>query len=341
MPLGSLFKLRQQPTEEIISLLEQTTLGTNGAKYRHLDTRKRIQEADQPLFLTLERNERVLGNVTFCRRGPNWYIRYFAFSSFLQAGENPKKEHKGSSQLKQQLSAFFSEVLEGESFDHVDRMYAYIEPRNNRSKWMGQTFGFEKVATLSTQSFSRIYPKKTLRLHIAHTWHEIASVVEDTYENHRFYFEEFISKPPYYVLKNDKGEVLAAARITRVNWQIVRLPGKAGKMLTKLIPYIPFLTKLIHPSDHRFLVPDAVYLKENDSKLLEELFSGILFEEKQNVILWWMDQQDPLYLSIRSKVHWGMLHRLVGITPVDVMERRAPGVSVGSGPVFVTAFDMV
>ena len=53
---SSLIHIRENPTPAIIELLESVTLGTNGAHYRHLDTREKIYETDNPLFLTLERN---------------------------------------------------------------------------------------------------------------------------------------------------------------------------------------------------------------------------------------------------------------------------------------------
>ena len=49
--------------DKIIDVLTETTLGTNGARYRHLDTKERIFEADNPLFVTIERNVRVWGQV--------------------------------------------------------------------------------------------------------------------------------------------------------------------------------------------------------------------------------------------------------------------------------------
>ena len=90
MVLSSIFKLRLEATPALLELLNNTTLGTNGAKYRHLDTSKRILEADNPLFLSVERNDKVLGNITFCQRDNFWYIRYFAFSTYTQSGIKKK-----------------------------------------------------------------------------------------------------------------------------------------------------------------------------------------------------------------------------------------------------------
>jgi hypothetical protein len=341
MALGLFFKVREQPTEEIICLLENSTLGTNGAQYRHLDTRQRIQESDNPLFLSLERNEKVLGNVTFCRRGRSWYIRYFAFAGAFQSRSKRKREEKGSSVFKRQLNSFFDEVIEKQLHGEVNAMYAYIEPRNERSKWMSENFGFQKIATLSTQTFSRVKPTFSPRLELLKDSTEVLPLVMKTYGSHRYFFDHFLLQPPYYVLRNELGEIIAAARFTKVHWEIIRLPGKMGHILTRFISYIPLLNQLIRPERHRFLVPDGLVLKNHDPKVLEELFSAVLHYERRNVILWWMDTKDPLFISVKKKIKWGLLHRFVGVTPVDVMERRSKNAKPSTEPLFVAAFDMV
>jgi hypothetical protein len=339
--LSSLFKVRETPTEGIITLLEQTTLGTNGAQYRHLDTRKRILEADNPLFLSVERNERVLGNLTFCRRGTTWYIRYFAFASTVQSGKSGKKVIGGNSIYKKEIAVFFNEVLTTQTFGKVNRMYAYIEPRNERSMWMGEQFGFEKVATLATQSFSRYSPKSSSRIQKLENWEDVAPVVRSTYSSHNFYHENHIQKGPFYTLRNHSGEILALAATTHVTWEIVRLPGKYGKVLTKIIPFIPLLNRIIRPENHSFLVMDAVCLPSQNPNDLEELFAGILHAENKNLILWWIDEKDSLYNEVKTKLKWGLLHTLVGVNPVDVMERHSKHASHEDRPVFVSAFDLV
>jgi hypothetical protein len=343
MALSSIFKLRTSANPALLELLTNTTLGTNGAMYRHLDTPTRILEADNPLFLSLERNEKVLGNVTFCQRGSAWYMRYFAFHSFVQGGGVKKSEGKGNSFLKRELNQFFDEVFEGKHSENVvESMYAYIDPRNDRSKWMSENFGFKVVRQLVTQSFSRISPKKSNRLVKINDWEEIKPLVEGYYGQHDYYFTTHAKKAPFYGLKDEAGELIATCRATRVNWQIVRLPGKMGGFLTKVIPYIPLLNKLIKPKHHTFLVPEIITAKNNDPKLLEELFSAVLYEEKLNLMVWWIDQNDEIYRSVKHQIAWGLFHKIVGAHPVDVVERINPnGSKTTSRPVFVTAYDMI
>lgn len=337
--ISPFFKLREKHSQGIVDLLESTTLGTNGAKYKHLDTAVRINEADSPLFLTLERNDKVLGNVTFCRRTEHWYIRYFAFQSFLQGSDAKKNTKTGNSRLKKELSTFFQNVL---SDGNVKSMYAYIDPNNERSLWMSENFGFKKIAELATQSFSRTNPKLSSRFSKIDDWNEVSPIVREFYGNYNYYFEAHCSKPPFYVLRNQQNEIIAFSRIVNVNWEIIRMPGKLGGFLTKAIPSIPFLRKIIRPKKHEFLVPEIVWSKDNDPKLLSELFESMLADQQLNLILWWTDIRNPLYQNVKSKVKWGLLHKIIGVAPVDVVQLKSEAfIDENLEPVFVSAYDMV
>lgn len=344
MKLSPVFTLREAYTQGILDLLEETTLGTNGAKYKHLDTSERIKEADSPLFLSIERNGKTLGNITFCQRGEHWYIRYFAFKSFLQGSDKMKANDKGNSFLKRELNYFFNQAFEGEGLEFpIKSMYAYIDPKNDRSKWMSENFGFETIAQLATQSFSRVRPKKSNRLSIVNDWNEIRELVQESYGKFNYYFEAHCSKPPFYGIRNEKDEIIAFARAVNVHWEIVRMPGRIGGLLTKIIPFVPLLRKIIKPKNHEFLVPEIVWSRNNDPEILNELFEAMLADQELNLILWWTDFRNPIYQEVKSNINWGILHKIIGVTNVDVVQRRKPNVSVmeKNAPVFVTAFDMV
>lgn len=343
MSLNSIFKIRYEASPKLLDLLNKTTLGSNGAIYRHLDTNERILEADDPLFLSVERYEKIIANATFCRRRNYWYVRYFAFSSFSQASTKKNTREKSPSILKRELNTFLDAILEGKhSIEPIESIYAYIDPRNYRSKWMSENFGFKVIAELATQSFSRLHPKKSNRLEFLSDWEELEPIIQEKYGEHMFFFTTHSNKPPIYILRDDNEKIIAAAKTTKVNWEIVRLPGKMGAILTKIIPFTPVLNKLIRPKRHTFIVPEIVYSSNNDPELIDELFNAILHAEKCKLILWWIDQKDPIYTSIQSKIKWGILHKLLGVNPVDVMERKNSTVSKDvSAPIFVSGWDMI
>jgi len=335
---SSLLHTKESPTPAIIELLESVTLGTNGAHYRHLDTRTRISEADNPLFLSIERNEKVLGNITFCKRDKNWYIRYFAFDNRFQSSGN--KKSSGNNLIKREIESFFQETLDNQE---AESFYAYIDPNNVKSLWMSENFGFKTIGRIATQSFSRVKPKSSPRIHKIDDWNEVKSIVQSNFSEYQYYFEAQSSKPPFYVLKDQNNKIIALAKINLATWEIKRLPGKLGGVLTKLIPLIPRLNKIIRPKNHSFVIPDSVWVKNNDSKILEELFEGILFEEKRNLILWWVDEKDKLYNSINTKTKWGLLHKIIGVNFAHVVERSNKKATdlTNNQPVFTSGFDFI
>lgn len=341
MPLSPLFKLHETATPELLRLLESVTLGTNGAKYRHLDTPERIHTADHPLHLSLERNDRVLGNITFCRREDAWYIRYFAFDTGVQGTAKRKSGANGF--LKRELQTFFSEALEGSGdFGKTDAFYAYIDPNNEKSLWMSENFGFETIGHLATQTFSRVNTKKAARVERTDDWSELEPLFRSQFGSYQYYFEAHLNKGNYFVLRDANGEIQACAKITKANWKIERLPGKMGGFLTKAIPFVPFLRRVIRPNRHTFLVPEAVIARNNDPKLLNELFEGILSLEKEHLLIWWVDERDTLYLETKDGLRWGLLHKLIGVNRVAIVERRAvESAAKESQPVYTCGFDFV
>jgi hypothetical protein len=344
MPLSSRFTIRYEATPALLDLLTQTTLGTNGARYRHLDTRTRIFEADNPLFLSVERDGKVQGNVTFCRRKDHWYIRYFAFSGQKQASRNGQHADKGKSRLKQEIASFYQEVFEGKYGEAPDSLYAYIDPKNERSKWMAEQFGFRIEGQLMTQTFSRSKPKVNPKVRILTDKELIETKLAKVRENHAYYVETHENSPIFYGMFDENEQLIAFAKTTRANWVIERLPGVFGGLFTKLIPMIPGLRRIIKPKDHRFVVPEAVSVKNNDPELLSEFFEGILHHEQRNVILWWIDRREPLWRDTKNEVNWGMLHKLTSQTPVDIVVLRKSCLMLDelkSKPIFVAGWDMV
>ena len=340
------FKLSETYTTEILNLLSSVVLGSNGARYQHQHIERRIKQLYKPLFINLERHEKVLGNITFCRRPTNWYVRYFAFDLNLQANTQQPRSKAKNSTLKKRVDTFFEGVFIepikiGE--EAPKRFYAYIDPRNERSLWMSQNFGFYTVAKIATQTFSRIKPKKNKDVIVAEDRHFIKDKIHDKYHTCPFYFTEHtFNETPFYTLIKD-GEIVAFAKTHRAEWVIERLPGKNGKVLRNIIPFVPGLNKVIRPNSHEFVVIDSVWCVEHNFEYLEQLFEGILFHEKANTMIWWTDQKDPIYRKNKRQINWGLLHNLNGAQEVELVIKTPDNKEKESfdSPTYVTGFDFI
>lgn len=324
MKIKAPFVLRNEPTEQVKGLLTSVTLGTNGAKYRHLDTLKRLKQLYKPLYLNLERRERTLGNITFCRRPCGWYVRYFAFDVKTQSeGKVKSSVSKTESFLKQIILDFFNERLGETNSDTEARLfYAYIEPKNLRSLWMSQNFGFKTVAKIATQTFSRVQPRfqKNVRKIEASELNLVKKLVEENYAHYALYFTHHtFNENPFYGYYDENNELIAFAKAHKTSWVIERMPGKSGGLLKNIIPFVPRLRRLINPSKQTFTVLEAIWHKKGKTEEVNNLFEGILNLEKTNTALWWVDLNDPVYKNLKNKVNWGLVNKINGVSEVDLV----------------------
>jgi hypothetical protein len=337
-----MFKSYTAATESIRSLISETILGSEGAAYRHLDSSERIKELDHPLYLCFERKEKAIANITFCRRKRDWYIRYFTFAKSFQTSSKKKKPKISQTKLKEEIKNQFETILSTEGDLGADAIYAYIDKKNNRSQAMAHQFGFQKSGTAITQVFSRNSPVYQSTKFSKLQWKEVKEKVHQIYGKYRFFHTQQTKKGPFYGIRDKQGEIIAFARLHEANWEIIQLPGRLGPFLTQAIPYIPFLRKLITPKNHEFLVPDTVYVKDNNPEILAFLFESLLAEKQKHLILWWVDQQDPLYQQSKKKIYWGLLHYFMGRNKVDIVTKtKLNSSNTDSRLHYISGFDLI
>lgn len=329
------FVLRDSATDSTRELLLKNTLGTHGSKYKQLDTEKRISQLDSPLFLSLERNGKTKGNCTFCRRNRNWYIRFFAFDALFQGKGNTRSKSTNSG-FKKRLNAFFSQKLT----ENVDLFYAYIDPKNVKSVWMSENLGFKKVGDLQTQTFSRSKPTKKLQLEKWEKVDLISRFMEEKFGDRAHFVQHHVASHQVYVARNDQGEICAFGRFHEVNWEIERLPGKAGKLLVKLLPFLPVLRKIIRPSQHQFLVLDSFWVKDNKAHLAQHFLESALHIQQQHLIFWWVDEREELYQALSKSLSWGIFQKVMGENKVNIVE-HSNSARTDAKPFYVFGLDLV
>ena len=323
-------------SESLISFLEKTELGTKGARYSHLDVRERIKKLDFPQSFTLKRNEIIVANVTFCIRDFSMYVRYFAFNAIYQSTSNTKRKRSSKSIFEIKILELFQKLERQRNLP----FYAYIEADNSRSMLMSKRFGFKPYTHIISRSFSRLAPKLNKNVSFSSNWSEISDHVREQYDQYDSYFEAPVSQPPFVVLRDNEGVILAYARFTKVAWRIYRLPGILGGVLVKIVPYIPLLNRLIKPKKHLFLTPDIVSGIANAAQL-QELFSGALALYDVKSMIWFIDPNDPVYKSVKQGFSWGILDRIIGIKKINIMQRNAVRPYSEKHPFFVSAFDLI
>lgn len=338
MQIEAPFIVRKEASKALLELLEKTPLGTKGAVYWHLNTREIIYELDEAVFISLERHEKCVCNITFCHRNGHQYIRYFAFDQLFQT---TKMGQKPSSNRNFKLKV--AKMFENELNSTSQSFYAYIEPKNERSHWMRENFGFVKAGQIQTQTFSRLGAKKSLRV-IEIIEKEAQLSLLSKFKQELFYTSSNMSRMRYFELKNEEGKILASCRAQLANWKIEQMGGTFGKLLTRLIPYLPFVNKLIHPSDFSFVVVDAVYVDTTKAECLGELFESLLAEYDKKVIFWWTNVKNPVLQNVQSTLKWGLMDLLLGRPKADLVVKTNDQQlleKLKTNPFFVNGVDLI
>jgi hypothetical protein len=331
------FSTRTKHSAQIVKLLKVVTLGSNGARYKHRGIEKRIELLYKPLYVNLSIREKLIANVTFCRRDKDWYVRYFAFDQVFQSAKQGKSRPNKRGKIKAKLRSFFENALEDP--EGPDQFYAFIDPKNERSQLFSESLGFSPVATIATQTFSRLKPKNQ-NIEKLHDKNQVKELITNEFsERPLFHPYQSYNETPFYVLK-EKGEIIAFAKSHDAEWEIEQLPGKYGNVLTRIVPFIPMINKIIRPNSHKFTAIDSVWVKDHNSKYFEQLAEGILASEKHNVIHWWVDKQDETWKGLSKSVGWGLLQKINGVHDVNLVTKSKEKKKL-KGPAYISGFDFI
>lgn len=320
------------PSDAVIALIQHTILGSNGARYKHLRVIEQLQKLDNPLYFSLIKGSKCLGNITLCKRPEAFYLRYFAFDIAYQANRFKSKSSKPkSSALRKEISLFFDSKLN----EFKRSIYAYIEPENTRSMNMAMQFGFHRVCKIQIHHFSRLTPISSVQFcWISHE--EAYEYVRNTYGNYTYYFEHLNSGK--FAGWRVEGKLVFIARFHQGCWEIQSLKGAFGKVLTKIIPLIPMINSIINPNRHSFIAFDSLVIINGsvNKKELNYFLSAALAAFEVKHMMHWSDSNDPNGSNLQE-IKWGLLHRFLGKGAVNLMVKG----DVKPGPFYVDAMDML
>jgi len=322
------------PTEEVVELLSDITIGTNGAKYCHLHTPQKINTLYKPHFIYLSKNNKALANVTICERPINvknktvdsFYIRYFAFKPNLQTKINTsvkhKKRHSFFENYLQQL--FTTSNLNVEHAEHKASLFwAYIDPQNNRSLNMGERFGLKTIGYFKTYGFSRFYPKKSKNVNRieANEQAQVKQLLGKFYKEYAFYNDIHLFKnKDYFVLKKD-GKIIAGVQTHNVHWRIDAMPGVGGKIAVKTLPYIPFIRRIINPKNYQFLAVEGLFWLDGFEHQVVELLESVLAIQQKHSLLLWIDDADDKMINTIQSFKLGLIQKIKSDNSIEIVAK--------------------
>ena len=127
-----------------------------------------------------------------------------------------------------------------------------------------------------------------------------------------------------------------------VNWEIIRLPGKAGAILTKIIPFIPLLNRLIRPKSHRFVVIEGLVAPKAKQSQVTALFESILAYTNTNLMLFWYDGNDDYVDQLISTQDRGFSKYLIRNQRVKLVGKYEGDREISNViPYYVSGFDLI
>lgn len=299
------------PSRELLRILNENVIGTPGLGmlYQHLGVENKIHKIAKPYFITLGRGNSIFGTGCLCKRNTQhvgttvtaFYIRYFTFKSAFRKKKISERHSTGNSVVRSEVHS----LLKGQGLDinanEVFFHYAYVDPRNLRSVVLCNEFGFQKVREYTSVIFSRLNPaEKNIEEIPEHQKETVLSLLKEFYKNYTmFSTENLFNGRSYYVIRNDVGEIVAGASANPDRWNVIDLPGKAGKLTLNIFSNLPFLNRIIN-RNYRFLTLDGVYYLPGFEEKLADLLEGLLYKHSLYSALTITDADSVLYSVLKS-----------------------------------------
>lgn len=330
-------KVTDQADEEIMDLLNNTVLGSDGGlRYQLRNIQSRVTAyKDQIRFISLYKANKITGTIGACYRitgsgnlkFPSTYIRYLAFQRQYQAETVTRRKRREvikpekDDSFKEKALGIFSrpQLLDFKEYNDTDKqiLYAFVESMNERSKNLINQAGYEYVRSFLTVAFSRFSPqidKRVTKLNDSEK-NKMGSLLQEYYKDHTLFNTDFVFfGDRYYVLK-EGDEIISGVSAIPSSYKIYKMPGIWGWIIMRILPKTPYFKKLFQPEEFRHLVFDAVYCKKGQEDKLADLFESVCAAEGFNTGLTWLDDRCELFDRLRSGVRMGALNRMLNAKP--------------------------
>lgn len=330
-------RVSDHATEGIMDILEHAVQGSEGGIRFSLQniSSKITAYKNQIRFISLYKKNKITGTVGACfrisghghLRYPSTHIRYLAFQSTYQTERVWRKRekaiirHESDDSFKQKTLEIFSKphLLDLPDVFEEDKhiMYAFMESMNERSKNLVHQAGYEYIRSFLTVAFSRFDPKPDIRVSRLPEKEKtkIKELLQDYYRDYSFFTPEYaFYNDQYYILREGE-EIIAGVCAIPTTYKVYDIPGVWGWIMMKILPVTPYLRRLFHPGEFRYLVFDAIYCKKGKEELLANLFESACATEGFNTGLTWLDDRSELYDKIRTGVKMGALNRMLNAKP--------------------------
>lgn len=348
---------------EIITLLQKTIFGTKGkTRYRQKHIANGMISKKNLEFIQIQKSGTTLGTTGVVTRSvkngieelTSLYIRYLSITNpFRNSGspstKPPSKKTNRKSSLKKMIgekitSHFEQPIIEAKS---KAAFYAFVESDNENSKKLCLELGFNPLRKISTVLFSRFSPKTYRSVSKAKLQdrNEISDKLSDIHKDHSFYFEDELFESGSYFCFKKEGKIVGGIRCKPVSWELVEVPGMSGFLMQKVLPYLPFTSRLFNAKELKFLAFDYPFYSEDSESVILNLMEHCSSIYGIHIGMFWGDIDNRLISWLKSSKQLGFLYSLKGDVTAEVMYRFVNFTELQKSelvakPVFVSALDM-
>ena len=301
---GLAITLSDQPSTEMIDLLQRTVWGSQNLRYRILDVEAKLRQLVGPDYLALEIDNRLASVCVLNRRSSQLLDIGVDTFHFVMLATEPDLANQGlATQLVEQAVAFCRETLTEPGI-----AYAYIESTTDYSLQISESFDREYEATIPLTLFSRFRPSDDPRVTRLDSGERDAVVLRlsDLYADHLFAdFTNSVIADQYHVIC-ENGQIVAGVQTQTLSWSMESLPGRFGPLILRLIPHVP-LRYPINPANLHFLRFSNLLVEPGNEHHLVRLLEAMLARYEASVGLMLLDERSDVFKRLKEQGQSGLL----------------------------------
>ncbi len=361
-PTTTVTKQNSVPTE-IIPVLLRTFWGTPGKTlYQHLQTANKIYDVRHPFFYTLKRLGTMLCTVCLAWREArlsdnlhidSYYIRYFVANP-LVSGKGLRNKKERNSEPKGIIKQFMEDVFSSGSAIRTPALpegkalfYAYVESENEQSMHLCNHFGFRPIREMVTVPFSRFSPKvhACVRKAQPHEYDVLRKRVAEQYSEHSFVVTEHLFYHDNYFVTELDGRIVAGLQANPTQWMIKNLPGISGKILVRILPYIPYLRRLINPKKYCYSAIEGIFCDDGFEWAISALIETAIAKQGHHSALMWFDSACPVLRTVRKNCELGLMDTFNSGGTAEIIVRgqmlsQTDWLWLENTPAYISCFDL-
>ena len=291
----------------IITLLENTSWGTQGLIYKMNNLEKEIKELSDPYFASLMLGEQKIAVCVFNKKKirVNGSINKGFYLCLLAVLE--EYQGKGYGKLLVHNATKYMLNMEKNAV-----IYAYVEEENKRSYQLFKAVGYNIIGHFQTSILSCFRPRNNRHVSILSLEEKslLLPMLEKQYADHALFDYDMSLTEPYYVYReNDR--IVAGVQVKSLSWDLISLP------------HFPFYKRILAIRSYNFLKIGSVIIDKRYRKQFLALLKAIMSHYNTTICVFYANSESKLQRQISSYMKHGILRfikaqAVVFATPANI-----------------------